>query len=195
MSENQDKLISEQAGQSAGVHTAYYTTDGTGQLTLSLRPLEEISSSELMLELKIRKGPDWICQSCGYHADGSGQWPCPDCNKRGYWTGGWNVEPEHRFYACRHAWLARIYAIYRPVIAKVCPTGISQALRFDQLQAEVSMLRSSHDNEVVRRAALGEQLNQLLQQLLAASSAGTLPKDRQAMEEWLLELDKEATHA
>jgi len=194
MSDNQNNLLSD-----AGVHCAYYITcrteNGAEQLTLSLRPLEEISSSELLLELKIRKGPDWICQNCGYHADGSGQWPCPDCSKRGYWTGGWNVEPEHRFYACRHAWLARLYGVYRPSIVKVCPTGISQALRFDQLQAEVSMLRSSHDNEVGRRAAVADQLNHLLQQLLSASSTGTLPKDRQAMEEWLLTIDKEAAHA
>ncbi|VXC25430.1 conserved hypothetical protein [Pseudomonas sp. 8Z] len=161
----------------------------------TFRPLEKISTSELQLEIKLRKGPDWICVGCGYHADGSGQWPCPDCGKRGNWTGGWNVEHPHRFHACRLAWESRICSHLRPIATELCAVGIGQALKLDKLQAEVSMLRSSHDNEVVRRAALGEQLNQLLQQLLAASSAGTLPKDRQAMEEWLLELDREATHA
>ncbi|HHM4460333.1 TPA: hypothetical protein ACRNI1_005522 [Pseudomonas aeruginosa] len=45
------------------------------------RPLEHFQKGELMLELKLREGPSWICLNCGYHLDGSGAQPCPDCGK------------------------------------------------------------------------------------------------------------------
>lgn len=156
----------------------------------TFRPLEKISTFELQLELKLRNGPDWICLGCGYHADGSGQWPCPDCGKTGYWTGGWNVEPPHRFHACRRAWESRICSNLRPIATELCAVGIGQALLLDKLQAEVSTLRSSHDEEVCRRAALGAQLNHLVQQLLEAAKAGSLPTNQQDLESWLLQLEE-----
>lgn len=158
----------------------------------TFRPLEKISSSELRLELKLRKGPDWICVGCGYHADGSGQWPCPDCGKRGYWTGGWNVEHPHHFHACRLAWESRICSYHRPIASELCAVGIGQAMQLDKLQAEVSMLRSSHDEEVSRRAALGGQLNRLVQRLLDAAKADSLPTKQQDLETWLLQLEEVA---
>ena len=52
------------------------------------RPLEHFQKGELMLELKLREGPSWICLNCGYHLDGSGA-HLPDCGKSRYWTSGW----------------------------------------------------------------------------------------------------------
>ncbi|EOV2333522.1 TPA: hypothetical protein ACKRQG_006064, partial [Pseudomonas aeruginosa] len=72
------------------------------------RPLEHFQKGELMLELKLREGPSWICLNCGYHLDGSGAQPCPDCGKSRYWTSGWSVGRGHRFSAAREEWENRL---------------------------------------------------------------------------------------
>lgn len=72
------------------------------------RPLEHFQKGELMLELKLREGPSWICLNCGYHLDGSGAQPCPDCGKSRYWTRGWSVGRGHRFSAAREEWESRL---------------------------------------------------------------------------------------
>ena len=53
---------------------------------------------------------------------------------------------------------------------------------------ELTMLRSSHDEQLVLRHRLQKQLQQLCSLLLEGAAAGHLPSSREAMETWLLQV-------
>ncbi|MDF3865846.1 MULTISPECIES: hypothetical protein [Pseudomonas] len=160
----------------------------------TFRPLHRIHNNELRLELLLRAGPTWICMHCGYHLDGGGEMPCPDCGKCRTWTSGWNVERGHRFWPCRQDWKARLFTQFRATAAEVCPAGAGGALVLEQLQEEVQMLRSSHDEIACQRHQLDKHLKRLVERLLEAARTGTLPAGLQDMETWLQQ-QEETAHA
>ncbi len=157
---------------------------------IDFRPLKQISSDELNLELQLRTGPTLICMNCGYHLDGAGEMPCPDCEQPRTWTSGWNIESDHRFWTSRKDWEKRLFARYRP-----STTARAVALEphtLEQLVAETRMLRSAHDELAVKRYALFQQLKSLTSCLLQAVQLGTLPTTLEEMEVWLQSVATEA---
>jgi predicted ATP-dependent serine protease len=72
--------------------------------------LSAVPTNVLKYEIKLRTGPNWVCQSCGYYADGSGQWACPGCGKWHYFTGSmkWPVDNEQS-----RDWKNRTMKIYK----------------------------------------------------------------------------------
>ena len=77
------------------------------------RPLESVESSELRLELHLRAGPRYQCQSrdCKSYEDGPGQYDtCPNCGKKGFLSGGFTVDKSSPQY---ERWIDRTFAEYR----------------------------------------------------------------------------------
>lgn len=147
------------------------------------RPLEHFQKVEPMLELKLREGPSWICLNCGYHLDGSGAQPCPDCGKSRYWTSGWSVGRGHRFSAAREEWENRLRTRSRSPVASTAPVATDDVCT--QLRTEVRMLRSAHDDPACSRQSDRRSLQALVKRLLDAAATDSLPRSLAEMETWL----------
>ncbi|HFH4315298.1 TPA: hypothetical protein ACGJ4H_006416, partial [Pseudomonas aeruginosa] len=148
---------------------------------------------ELMLELKLREGPSWICLNCGYHLDGSGAQPCPDCGKSRYWTSGWSVGRGHRFSAAREEWENRLRTRSRSPVASTAPVATDDVCT--QLRTEVRMLRSAHDDLACSRQSDRRSLQALVKRLLDAAATDSLPRSLAEMETWLQLNSEETTNA
>ena len=77
------------------------------------RPLESIESSELRLELHLRAGPRYQCQSkdCKSYEDGPGQFDtCPGCARKGYLCGSFVLDKNSTQY---QQWVERTRDKYR----------------------------------------------------------------------------------
>ncbi|HCI2332664.1 TPA: hypothetical protein ACID2U_001791 [Pseudomonas aeruginosa] len=157
------------------------------------RPLEHFQKVELMLELKLREGPSWICLNCGYHLDGSGAQPCPDCGKSRYWTSGWSVGRGHRFSAAREEWESRLRTRSRAPVASTAPVATDDVCT--QLRTEVRMLRSAHDDLACSRQSDRRSLQALVKRLLDAAATDSLPRSLAEMETWLQLNSEETTNA
>nr|QIU80345.1 hypothetical protein [Pseudomonas aeruginosa] len=157
------------------------------------RPLEHFQKVELMLELKLREGPSWICLNCGYHLDGSGAQPCPDCGKSRYWTSGWSVGRGHRFSAAREEWENRLRTRSRSPVASTAPVATDDVCT--QLRTEVRMLRSAHDDLACSRQSDRRSLQALVKRLLDAAATDSLPRSLAEMETWLQLNSEETTNA
>lgn len=77
------------------------------------RPLESIESSELRLELHLRAGPRYQCQSkdCKSYEDGPGKFDtCPGCGRKGYLCGSFVLDKNSTQY---QQWVERTREKYR----------------------------------------------------------------------------------
>jgi hypothetical protein len=77
------------------------------------RPLESIESSELRMELHLRAGPRYQCQSkdCKSYEDGPGQFDtCPGCGRKGYLCGSFVLDKNSTQY---QQWVERTRDKYR----------------------------------------------------------------------------------
>jgi len=87
--------------------------DPAGRLQALVRPLADISEAELRLELHLRAGPRFQCQSpdCRSYEDGPGKWDtCPSCGRKGYLCGSFKLDASSENY---RKWEARTVAKYR----------------------------------------------------------------------------------
>lgn len=77
------------------------------------RPLKEVATEELQLELVLRAGPRYKCQAkeCGSLENSPAQFDtCPACGRKGYLSGGFVRNDESAQWK---AWEARTIAAYR----------------------------------------------------------------------------------
>jgi len=77
------------------------------------RPLKEVTTAELQLELALRAGPRYKCQAkeCGSLENSPAQFDtCPACGRKGYLSGGFMRNPESPQW---QAWEARTISAYR----------------------------------------------------------------------------------
>lgn len=81
------------------------------------RPFIDASEKELRLELHLRRGPSFQCQSptCRSYQDRPGKWDtCPSCGIKGYLTGSFVLNKDSSEY---QAWERRTFEAYRqPVV-------------------------------------------------------------------------------
>jgi len=78
-------------------------------------PLRDTPTSELELELHLRRGPKYQCHSsiCRSYEDGPGIWnTCPSCGKEGYLCGSFKLDVESLQYK---SWVRRTFKKYRGV--------------------------------------------------------------------------------
>ncbi|MDH0342026.1 hypothetical protein [Chromobacterium haemolyticum] len=81
------------------------------------RPFKDATTAELQLELALRRGPRYQCQSpdCRSFEDAPGRFDtCPACGRKGYLCGGF--EPDVTSTQWR-AWEQRTVAAYRKPVA------------------------------------------------------------------------------
>lgn len=77
------------------------------------RPLKDVATDELQLELVLRAGPRYKCQAkeCGSLENSPAQFDtCPACGQKGYLSGGFVRNQESPQW---QAWEARTIAAYR----------------------------------------------------------------------------------
>jgi len=74
------------------------------------RPLKDISTAELKLELRLREGPTWKCHKCGNYCSGSGNWACPSCGIWHYLTGSFKCDESSKEW---QVWEQKMVNFYR----------------------------------------------------------------------------------
>lgn len=77
------------------------------------RPLKEVDSAELRLELHLRSGPQYQCQSptCRSYEDKPGKWDtCPSCGLKGFLCGSFVLNKESDQY---QQWEKRTFETHR----------------------------------------------------------------------------------
>lgn len=87
---------------------------GSGRVDEIVRPLADIETSELKLELHLRRGPIYQCQSpdCKSYEDGMDKWEtCPRCGRKGYLCG--SFFPPDKDGDLYRQWENRTVAKYR----------------------------------------------------------------------------------
>jgi hypothetical protein len=89
------------------------TTDAASPLDIPVRPLSDVDTDELRLELHLRRGPRYQCQSseCRSFEDGPGKWDaCPSCGRKGYLCGSFVLDKTSTQYK---QWESRTVEKYR----------------------------------------------------------------------------------
>lgn len=98
------------------VHYIWKAGQGNAQARIDLttdRPLKDVATDELQLELTLRAGPSYQCQAsdCRSMENSPALFDtCPACGRKGYLSGGFVRNPETGEWK---AWEARTVAAYR----------------------------------------------------------------------------------
>jgi hypothetical protein len=96
-----------------GEYSLYLAPVPAGVQGDAARPLKAVDSAELRLELHLRSGPQYQCQSpaCRSYEDGPGKWDtCPSCGLKGFLCGSFVLDKDSPQY---RKWEERAFAKHR----------------------------------------------------------------------------------
>ena len=112
------------------------TPGSDAERAMDARPLANLSDDTLRLELHLRGGPAYQCQSpdCRAFHDGPGKWDtCPSCKRKGFLCGSFVLDKTDVYYK---DWERRTFAKY-PQAARSMPV---QGVDAERLESMVNKL-------------------------------------------------------